>query len=68
MSLKNPQNLKKMLRKSPASIASGTILKRWFFLELIKSYKIFPYLKLFFVSIIKKMTFIVSVKPAQKKN
>ena len=27
MSLKNPKNLRKMLRKSPASIASDTIFK-----------------------------------------
>ena len=33
MTLKNPQSLEEMLRKSPASNV-------WFFLELFKSYKI----------------------------
>ena len=37
MSLKNPQNLKNIVRKAPASIALASIFKN---LEFFKSYKI----------------------------
>ena len=57
-----------MLRKSLAADAWAVILKNWFFLELLQvkklsKFELFCYLKLVSVSIIKKMTFIVCVKP-----
>ena len=63
------QNLKKIYRKSPASDAQAEILKNADFpraLQKLQSWvnsTLFSYSKLFSFSIIKKMTFIVSVKP-----
>ena len=65
MSLKNP----KTLRKSPVSNACAAIFKNTDFswssskVTKLSEFYLFFLLKLFSVSIIKKMTVIVSVKP-----
>ena len=59
-----------MLRKSPTSNASAAIFTNADFLRApLKlqnwvNFSFFSYLKLFSVSIIKKMTFVVSVAPS----
>ena len=68
MSRKKPINLKKMLRKSPASKVCAAVSKNAGFSYSLVNFSFFSYLKFFSGSIIKKRMFIVSVKPNSIKS